>query len=66
MPVNRPLTDFAALGQQRRNTMVGEFLLFLRQNKKWWMLPILLVLALLTALVLLSGSGAAPFIYTIF
>lgn len=66
MSPNRSQPDFAALGRQRRLTLVGEFLAFLRQNKKWWMLPILVVLALLTALVLLSGSGAAPFIYTIF
>jgi len=32
----------------------------------WWMLPILVLLLLLGLLVLLSGTGIAPFIYTMF
>jgi Family of unknown function (DUF5989) len=41
-----------------------EFLEFLRYNKKWWLLPILLVLLVFGVLIFLSGTGAAPFIYT--
>ena len=37
---------------------------FLRENKKWWLLPILIVLLLFGVLIFLSGTGAAPFIYT--
>jgi len=44
-----------------------EFLEFLRERKKYWLLPILIVLALFGALIVLSqGSAVAPFIYTIF
>ena len=40
---------------------------FLKVRKKFWLLPMLLTLALFGALVLLtSGSAAAPFIYTLF
>jgi Family of unknown function (DUF5989) len=39
---------------------------FMRENKKWWLLPILVCFALFGALLLLSGTGAAPFIYTLF
>ena len=39
---------------------------FMRENKKWWLLPILACFALFGALLLLSGTGAAPFIYTLF
>lgn len=39
---------------------------FLRQNKKWWLLPILVLLLLFAALIFLSGTGLAPFIYTLF
>jgi len=47
--------------------IVGEYLSFLRQNKKWWLLPIALALLLLGALVLFTqGSPLAPFIYSIF
>ena len=44
-----------------------EFLEFLKVRKKYWLLPILLVLVLFGALIILSqGSAVAPFIYTIF
>jgi hypothetical protein len=39
---------------------------FLLTNKRWWLLPIVLVLLLASLLVILSGTGAAPFIYTLF
>lgn len=44
----------------------SEMMAFLRERKKWWLLPILLVLVLFAVLLILSGSGVAPFIYTIF
>jgi len=41
--------------------------MFLRQNKKLWLMPIILVLLLLGALLVFAQSSAlAPFIYTIF
>ena len=43
-----------------------EFIGFLAHNKKWWLLPIVIVLLLLGALVMLGGTAAAPFIYTLF
>ena len=54
------------LSQEKRSSIVAEFIDFLKQNKKWWLLPILLVLMLLGALVLLSSSALAPFIYPLF
>ena len=43
-----------------------EFIRFLGENKKWWLLPIFLVLIALGLLIILGGTGAAPFIYTLF
>ena len=44
-----------------------EFVEFLKVRKKYWLLPILLVLVLFGGLIVLSqGSAIAPFIYTIF
>ena len=44
-----------------------EFYSFLRERKKYWLIPIIIVLALFGALIVLSqGSVVAPFIYTIF
>lgn len=47
--------------------IVKEFWLFLRERKKYWLLPIVLVLGLLGGLIVLTqGSAVAPFIYTLF
>ena len=44
-----------------------EFIEFLAVRKKYWLLPIIIVLALFGALIVLSqGSAVAAFIYTIF
>lgn len=44
-----------------------ELWLFLRIRKKYWLWPIVLVLAILGALIVLAqGSAVAPFIYTLF
>lgn len=40
---------------------------FMRERKKYWLIPIIIVMLLLGALIVLSqGSTVAPFIYTIF
>lgn len=46
---------------------VLELWAFMRERKKFWLLPIVLVLALVgTLIVLTQGSAVAPFIYTLF
>ncbi len=55
-----------AAKESNRGGFFGEFLAFLRENKKWWLLPVVLVLMLFGVLVFLAGTGAAPFIYTLF
>lgn len=48
-------------------SFLREFLRFLGARKRWWLLPILIVTALLGGLLVLAeGSAVAPFIYTIF
>jgi hypothetical protein len=49
-----------------RSSLLGEFWGFLSHNKKWWLLPIVVVLVLLGVLMILGSTAAAPFIYTIF
>ncbi len=44
-----------------------EFWMFLRARKKYWLLPIFLMMAVFGALIVFTkGSAIAPFIYTIF
>jgi uncharacterized protein YdaL len=52
--------------QQQRTSLASEFWHFLKHSKKWWLLPIVLVIFLFGVLVFLSGTAAAPFIYTLF
>ncbi len=48
-------------------SFVREFWAFLRARKKFWLVPILVVIAMLGGLVVFSeGTAVAPFIYTIF
>lgn len=48
-------------------SMIAELLTFLRVRRKYWMWPIMLMMALLGALIVLAqGSAVAPFIYTLF
>jgi hypothetical protein len=57
---------FVEAGKGPPPGLVGEFVLFLKQNKKFWLIPLLAVLFLLGVLVLLGGTAAAPFIYSLF
>jgi len=48
-------------------SFLKEFIEFLKIRKKYWLLPILIVLVLFGGLIVLSqGTAIAPFIYTIF
>jgi hypothetical protein len=55
-----------AAASESGGSIFSEFWAFLRYNKKWWLLPILVVILLLGVLVFLGSTGAAPFIYTLF
>tara|TARA_X000001036_G_C20086677_1_gene565403 strand:+ start:119 stop:268 length:150 start_codon:yes stop_codon:yes gene_type:complete len=48
-------------------SFLSEFWQFLKFRKKYWLLPIIIILALFGGLIVLSqGSAVAPFIYAIF
>lgn len=63
---NQPDSNFEQQAQQQAPGFFQEFWEFLRYNKKWWLTPIILVLLMVGLLVVMSGSAAAPFIYTLF
>ncbi len=66
VPFSKKEPDFSQRAQERQPGVVAEFMDFLVHNKKWWLTPILVVLLLLAGLVVLGGTGAAPFIYALF
>lgn len=66
MPEHRP-TEFEQLAQQgTQDSLVLDFWALFRHSRKYWLLPLVLVLIGLGGLMLLTGSAIAPFIYTLF
>jgi len=48
-------------------SLMSELWGFMKERKKWWLLPVILVMVVIgTLLVFAQGSALAPFIYTIF
>jgi len=58
--------DLVSQAEQQPVGLIREFWDFLKHSKKWWLTPIILVLLLFGALLILGGTAAAPFIYTLF
>ena len=59
-------SEFESEASQGSTGLAREFFDFLRHNKKWWLTPIVLALLLVAVLVILGGTAAAPFVYTLF
>jgi hypothetical protein len=57
---------FERIARTPQSSIVAEFIDFLLHNKKWWLAPVIVVILLVGFLVILGGTGAAPFIYTLF
>jgi len=55
-----------AATEEGRGSFFGELWGFMRQNKKWWLLPLIMAFLVFALLIFLSGTGLAPFIYTLF
>lgn len=57
---------FRDLDPGKRSGLLREFWLLLRHTKKFWMLPLIVILLVLGLFILLGGSAAAPLIYRLF
>ena len=64
--VDEEKSEFEQLEPEEQMSLMREFGLFIVENKKWWLIPIVLVLGLVGLLVFFTSTGAAPFIYTVF
>jgi hypothetical protein len=63
----QPATEFErAADETGGESFLGEMWGFLRHNKKWWLLPILVTLVLFGLLMLMGNSAIAPFLYQFF
>ena len=58
--------EFEKAGQEKNAGIASDFMAMLKQNKKYWLIPIVLILLLVGVLIILGSTAAAPFIYTLF
>ncbi len=58
--------EFQKASDEKQSTLLGEFFRMLKENKKYWLIPLLLVLLAFGLLLMLGGTAVAPFIYNLF
>ncbi len=62
----KPPSEFEKAAAGSHGNFFAELWSFLKSNKKWWLIPIVLLFLIFGLLILLSSTGLAPFIYTLF
>ena len=59
--------SFEQAGQdQKQPSLLGDIVKMLAENKKFWLIPLILGLLVFGLLIVFGGTAAAPFIYTLF
>lgn len=58
--------DFERAAEKGGTSAFRDWLDYLKRSGKWWLLPVLIILALVAALAFLAATPAAPFVYTLF
>ncbi len=59
-------SEFRRLGEQKQPMLLTEFLHFLKDQKKWWLVPLLIPLAIYATFLIVSISSGPVFIYRFF
>jgi hypothetical protein len=59
-------SQFKQLAHSARRSTWLDLWQLLREHKKWWLTPIVVMMLLLGWLAIFAGGSAAPFIYTLF
>lgn len=65
-PTPSDASSFEQEAMSGGQNLATEFWAYLMHTKKWWITPIVIMLLLLAGLIILGGTGAAPFVYTLF
>ena len=58
--------DLRDLAETPAPGLIAELWHFMRSNKKWWLIPIVAMLLLVGGFIMLTGTAAGTFIYTLF
>ena len=65
-PMSKSRSKFEQLDPRQSHSIARDVWEFIVENKNWWMIPIALVLGVFGLFIFFAGTGAAPFIYTLF
>ena len=57
-------SDFESAAEKSGGGLLSELWGFLKSNKKWWLLPIVIMFLVFSFLILLTSTGLGPFIYS--
>jgi uncharacterized protein DUF5989 len=58
--------NFEDLARRPSQSFIGEVWHLLSSDRRWWLAPIVIAIIIMGGLVMLSGTGVGPFIYTLF
>ena len=58
--------EFEKASNEKQANLVSEFVGFLKETRKFWLIPLIIVMLVLGSLLVLTNSALAPFIYTLF
>jgi hypothetical protein len=61
-----PNSEFARAAKTSNPSVASEIWYLISHNGKWWLIPFLFSLLVMGAILSFAGTGAAPFIYTLF
>lgn len=64
-PTPQTSSQFERMAEEQQPGLLREFIEFALENKKWWLIPIVLVLGLVALFIFITGA-AGPFIYPLF
>lgn len=59
-------TSFEEASQEKQSSLLADVWNMLKQNKKFWLIPLIIALLIFGLLIMVGGTAAAPFIYTLF
>jgi hypothetical protein len=65
-PDRSEVERFARAASQENAGLLRELWELVRESRKWWLVPIIVVLLLIGLLLVLGSTAAAPFIYQLF
>ncbi len=65
-PSQKPGIEFEQEANKKPDSLLEEFGYLIRHERKWWLIPLLLSIAVIGLAVMLTSSSVAPFIYTLF